>query len=76
MYTVTLAGCYLVALWLLVAGIRSYWNDRPQAQCVNCGIMHRERNLRAHGGRFKAFCSTVCFDLCMQDRYEHGLEGD
>jgi hypothetical protein len=76
MFTVTLTFCYLVALFLLAQGIQSYWNDRPRAQCAQCGTLHRERNSRRDGGGFKGFCSTVCFDNCMQMRWEHGLEGD
>lgn len=77
MYTIVLIFCYLVAFSLcLLPEIQYHLIDRPSSQCKNCGVFHRQRNKRSEGGGFKAFCSTVCFDLCMQDRWEHGLEGD
>ena len=63
MFTILLIFCYLVAFSLaLLPEIRYHLIDRPTAQCVGCGTLHRERNKRAHGGGFKAYCSAVCMD--------------
>lgn len=67
MYTVTLVFCHSVALFLLVRAFRSYWEDRTSAHCVGCGTIHRQRNLRAHGGGFKAFCNDACMLLTRED---------